>query len=274
MPRTAGSRTVLWLVTVLTAGCLDQGEREFTVQAVIVTRGQDAKPLPLLEIAGYRLESMKKAAEAALARLESVEQALRREEAERATQLDAELAAARRREDLARAALDQALQARPRERQRASDSAEHEQQEGLSALERALQQRKTDQQLEMADVEHRKRLAELRQEFEAAKRAVSDLEQDAHPSYSSLGGEIDLFSEIDFPVPSRTWLTDTEGRATVKIPAGESWVITSKAKRFVGDGDERYRWLVLMPEEQQKGEVLYLQVKNLYQGGVPEWLRQ
>lgn len=230
-------------------------------------------PLALLTIHGAPLRDVRAAAVEAIAAHGSRDAARSEEASVRREDRETRISAARDQVEAARAALADARKVREEERRKRSESSAANEDESGSELDRALRRRESEEAEKRIDAEAGRAIRALERDLASAEATLRTLEQDDAPASqpARAPSRPDVFPHL--PAPVRSWTTDTDGRATIRVPAGERWVIWASATRQVVSSEERYRWLVALPETQRDDETLYLSGDNLHDDDVPAWLR-
>jgi len=248
--------------------------RVLKLQAVIVTKGQQAIKLALMDVHGSPLESVRAALASVIADRQKVAQQIRidldslsddiSKSSERLRAATNALEAAR---ETARESYDKD---RPSDVGRSADRSSRSELDELLA--KRKQQRSADQQFE----DSMSSTGGLQRSVKAAQSDLGDLQRRQRELQSQLDATTDIDPFEYLSSPAKTWKTDADGVAQVSLPDGAKWVLWAANSREVPGvrrtSTEFYRWIVLVTESIDASETLYLDNSSLWQGGLPPWL--
>lgn len=248
--------------------------RVVKLQAVIVTKGQQAIKLAVMDVHGSPLQSVRAALASVIADRQKLAQQIRVE----LDSLSGDLSRASERVRAATSALEAAREAaresydkeRPSEVGRSADRSSRSELDELLA--KRKQQRAADQQFEDA----MSSTGGLQRSVKAAQSDLGDLQHRQRELQAKLEATTDIDPFEYLPSPAKTWKTDADGVAQLSVPDGAQWVLWAANSREVPgvrrSNTEFYRWIVLLPESMDASETLYLDNSNLWQSGLPPWL--
>jgi hypothetical protein len=250
-------------------------QRHLTIQAVIVTAGQEAIKLPRIDVNGAPLE----AAQEALAKLiEEQQDGIRRIERE-LDEMTSRIEQAEERKRTATRNLETARETAKEsfEKERPKDILRSADRSSRSELDELLAKRTQQQAADERYKDLTSGLPHLEEKEEDAERQLNELKSQKERLRSKVisNSRIDPFESLaSIQEPKKqSWTANVDGITRVSLPAGQPWVLWARETRTLPNGKvEVYRWLVRAPETHDADKTFYLDNKNLFDGQLPEGL--